>query len=243
MMRLFFTLFILSSFVGYSQIEVTPKDEEKQMDRMIPEPKKESNSELYFVSNWSRTNRTLTENEGLFGDSLGTRADETYLDKWSFGIGMRNKINNFLLWEGGIHFIRNGESYLFEASDTSFHYETSYSYIGMPVKIGYYYGDDFQVFANAGLVPQMFLRYQQAQDWTTSNNTKADTLIKTTSGYSSFVLGAVFNVGFKMNFGKNWSLLVSPEYRMNLTSSYTKQAAYIHKGRAFGVTFGLTYKL
>jgi long-subunit fatty acid transport protein len=234
---------LLSFSAVNAQIEITPKETTKEKVEHVQKPANESNTEVYFVTNWSRTNRLLTENKGVFGDTLGIRSDESYLDKWSFGIGIKNDINNFLQWEGGISFIRNGESYLYEGADTSFQYATTYNYIGMPLKLSVYRGDNFQFFASAGIVPQMFLRYRQDQNWTTSNGTKGDTLIKSTSGYNSFVLGTVFNVGAKMSLGKNWSLLVSPEYRMNLTSTYNKQDSYIHKGRAFGITFGLTLKI
>lgn len=235
-------LFLLIQLTVLGQIEIS-EETQNEIKEINPIPKKPSNSEIYFVTNWSTTNRSLTENEGLFSDSLGTRADETSLNTWSFGLGMRNRLNKYLGWEGGIWFLRNGESYLFEGSDSTYMYNSTYSYIGMPLKLSFLYGDDFQLIASAGLIPQMFIKYRQDIEWTDSNNTKDKETIKTNSGYSSFVMSAVFNVGGKVKFGDRWSLIVLPEYRLQLNSSYLKNDPYIHKGRAFGVTFGLTMAL
>lgn len=236
-------VFVSLAFGGLGQIEVIPKESNSEKKDQLLKEDKTHTTEIYFVSNWSRTNRALTENEGLFADSVGKRADETYLDRWSFALGMKNRINPFLEWEGGISFLRNGESYLFEGSDTSHQYTSSYAYIGMPVKISFVYGNSFQFFASAGVIPQMFLRYSQDQKWVTSNNTEIEEPFKTSSGYNPFVLSAVFNVGGKMAIGKRWAVIVSPEYRHQVNSSFVKNSPYIHKARALGVTFGLTFKL
>ena len=52
-----------------------------------------SATSLYFNTNWSYTPRKLEVNEGLFGDSLGERANETAGNRWSFGLGFRNQIH------------------------------------------------------------------------------------------------------------------------------------------------------
>jgi hypothetical protein len=89
----------------------------------------------------------------------------------------------------------------------------------------------------------MFTGYRQEQQWETTTFSKGNETIKTKSGYNSFVLSAVFNVGLTIEFKSNWAFMVSPEARIHLTSSYTDIAEYIHKGRAFGVSFGLIRNL
>jgi opacity protein-like surface antigen len=205
--------------------------------------KKESTTAAYLVSNWSKSYRSLEKNGDVYGDTLGIRADEKNLTTWSFGIGMQSQINKHVMWDGGISFLRNGESYSYVASDTSFSYQNFYSYISMPVRINYTIGKDLKFYVGAGLIPQMFTGYRQEKQWTTSTDAKVEETVKTKIGYSSVVLSSVFNVGLILNFKNNWALMVSPEARIQLTSSYPRLDGFIHKGRAYGITFGLTRKI
>jgi len=194
---------------------------------------------VYAISNWSKTFRTLESNTGYFGDTLGTRADETLIQNWSFGLGLRNRINRFLVWDGGMYFNRNGEQYAFVGTDTTFSYQTTYSYIGMPLRINLSMGKEIQWHVGVGLLPQMFVQYNQKQQWTTTLNSSDSQVIKTNSGYNPFVISAIFNAGVQFNFSSGWGVIISPELRIQLNSTYQKQAAYIHKARAYGVSFGL----
>jgi len=228
-----------------AQIEISKETEKK---KKVEKPKKEidNGTEIFFISNWSSTNRKLQENQkkdGLYGKPLGERANENKLNIWSFGIGMRNRIGTYLSWEGGLSYMRNGESYLFEGVDTSYQYQTTYSYICMPVKIMYTYGDKVKLLAGGGVVPQMFLKYRQDREWTTALNATEKKTEKTSSGYNSFVVSAVLNIGVQLNMGKRTSLLFMPEYRFQLSSSYEKIDPYVHFGRAIGFNMGLTYQL
>lgn len=235
--------FLLFGTLSYSQIEVTEKPKKKKVKEVAPDNTEPSTTEVYFLTNWSRTNRDLKENSGLFGDSLGNRADEEFLDRWSYALGIRNRLNKHLGWEGGIAFIRNGESYLFEDTDTMYQYATTYSYIGMPLKMNYLLGEDVQFIASAGIIPQLFVNYKREIEWEDSVNHRDKETVKTNAGYNSFVLSAVFNTGVKLTYAEKWSLLVLPEYRIQLNSSYEKTDSYIHKARAFGVSFGLSLAL
>ena len=137
-----------------------------------------------------------------------------------------------------------GESYLFEDTDTSHQYVTTYSYVGMPLKVLFTYGEkDFRFFAGIGIVPQMFVRYQQDREWMTTVDETIKESEKTKSGYNSFVLSAVANVGVQINLGSKASFLFMPEYRYQLVTSYQKQDDYKHFGRALGFNFGLSFAL
>lgn len=244
-------LLLFITFSSYGQIligepESKEKTAEKEKNKSSDTTKNNSldgSTSVYFVTNWSQTSRLLVSNGEIFGDTLGIRSNETTLNTWSFGIGLQNKLNNYLMWDGGIAFLRNGESYLFNVGDSSYSYETTYSYVGMPIRINYTVGNDFKFYAGAGLVPQMFFGYKQERSWTTKENTPGTETFTTKSGYNSFVVSAVFNIGFVMNLQNKWSLLVSPEARIQLNSSYQNQDGFIHKGRAYGITFGLLRNL
>lgn len=235
------SLLIFSSI--YAQIEIDSKDEIKQKEKAPKVADTILSTEVFVYSNWSRTNRSLTENEGLFGDTLGERANETGLDIWSFGIGLRSQFHKYLAWEGGISMIRNGEQYSFSDTDTSYQYENRYTYIGMPLKVSFMYGNTFQLIASAGIIPQMFVRYSESIGYVDSENNSDQFTNTFSSGYNTFVLSTVFNIGGQVSLGDKLKIFAIPEYRLQLNSSYREIDPYIHKARAFGVNLGLTYKL
>lgn len=254
-MKAFILLFALlfCRTVAFSQILIgepqpdaksaTKKKEKKSESDSTKVKKEPTGTSIYIVTNWSATNRSLTENGDLFGEPLGERANETGLNTWSFGLGFQNEFAKHFMWDGGISFLRNGESYSFVGTDTAYSYQTTYSYISMPLRVNYVIGKDFKFYAGGGLVPQMFLGYKQDRQWTRADNSEESETIKSKSGYNSFVISAVVNIGMMMNFNNGWSLLVSPEARFQLNSSYMNQDAYVHKGKAYGVTFGLVRHL
>jgi hypothetical protein len=239
-MRLF-SFFIASLvFSVNAQIEISSEE-----SKPVKPEQKEWNydTEVFGWANYSLTSRTLVENVGLFGDTLGVRADEGKLKTWSFGIGLRNKITDHVAWEGGIAFYRNGESYLFEGVDTLSSYETTYSFISMPIKVNYLMGSKVQLIAAAGIIPQMFMRYKQVGKNEDVNGTETEFEFKTRSGYSSFVLSGVLNVGVQLQMSDRTKIFVIPEFRQQFTSTYTDKDSFIHKGRALGCNFGITVGL
>jgi hypothetical protein len=240
MKRILVVLTCFSALFSDAQILMEEAKPEKEKPvKEVYQLSATSQTAVYAISNWSKTFRTLESNTGYFGDTLGTRADETLLQNWSFGVGLRHRFNRFLVWDGGMYFSRNGEQYAFVGTDTTFSYQTTYSYIGMPLRINLSMGTDIQWHVGAGLLPQMFVQYNQKQQWTTTLNSSDSQVIKTNSGYNPFVISAIFNAGVQFNFASGWGVIISPELRIQLNSTYQKQAAYIHKARAYGVSFGL----
>ena len=239
---------LIGANTAFGQIEIS-YDEDTDADTiqleeavMIPS-RVYGGTEVIAYANWSRTNRVLTVNEGLFADTLGERSNELGLDIWSFGVGFRSQITNHLTWQGGIALTRNGETYDFQGTDTAFSYQTRYTYVTMPIKLFYTYGNRYKVYAGGGVIPQMFYAYRQDQQWTTTKNATDEETIKARNGYNSFVMSFAFNVGFQMYTKKNMSIFVEPEYRYQFINSYEKTDGLRHYGRAFGVNLGLTYTL
>lgn len=247
MMRLaglIFLLFLTFSVTGQIVIgeeeqkkETTKKEVDSTRTRKVRTS--DGITSIYFTTNWSSTNRSLSENGELYGEPLGERQFETSLNTWSFAVGLRNKIHKYIFWDGGLAFYKNGEQYKFTDVDTMFAYQTTYSYIAMPLRINFVYGNNIKISAGAGLVPQMFVGYRQEQQWETTTDSSDKLTIKTNSGYNPFVLSAIFNVGLTLDFQSNWSLLVSPEARIQLNTGYTPTSPYVHKARAYGISFGL----
>lgn len=241
-------LFLATAFTGTAQIELggeeEPKTEETTKVEEIKEKREQDGStEIYFVTNWSSTSRKLEMNDAPFGKPLGDREFEESLNKWSFGVGFRNRISEHFSLQGGISYMRNGESYLYETPDSLFTYTSSYTYIGMPIKALFTYGDEIKFLAGGGITPQLFTGYAQQQEWRDALDVVGDNTIEQKNGFSSFVLSAAVNIGVQLQFSDNWTLLFMPEYRIQLTDSYVVTDSYNHFGRALGFDLGLTFKL
>ena len=204
-----------------------------------------STTDVIIYTNWSNTFRRLEENEGLAGDSLGPRADEKNYNLWSFGFSFRSELTKHFLWEGGISLQKNGEKYSFEdeVTDSLYIYDSQYSYISMPIKLMYTYGNSVKVLLGVGVVPQMFSNFKQDLKWRTALGTETSEDSKTNRWDISFVVSAVFNLGVEMEMSEKWSLMFMPEYKLQLTSSYLKTNSYKHYGRSLGFNIGIAIVL
>ncbi len=202
-----------------------------------------STTSFFAISNWSNTFRRLEENDGLFGDSIGARGDETAYNRWSFGIGIRSMLSKNFMFEGGMAYMRNGEQYSFSGADTSYTYTSQYSYISMPIKLYYTFGDKFKVLIGLGLVPQLFQGYKQNISWESTDNIEGSEEVKTKQGFNTFVISTVANLGVEYEYSPKMSVLLIPEYKIQLNSSLDKTDSYKHFGRSIGFNIGLTYKL
>lgn len=243
-----FLIIGLKSISTNAQVELsteTTKENNKKVKQEKVKAEKDQKTEVFVLGNWSFTTRKLIPNEGLFGDSLGERANETGLGTWSAGLGLRNSITDYLKWEGGIAFFQNGEKYSFssEVNDSSYSYTNKSMYIAMPLKLYYTYGKSIRLMVGVGIVPQMFLRHRQNLVYTTANNTEVEEETKTKIGYSPFTISAVFNAGVDFQVGQSWSVFVMPEYKMQLTSSYVDNSPFKHFGRSIGLNVGVSIQL
>ena len=234
-------------FVGsewsHAQLEIS--SESTKVKRNNKQSENISETAFFVAANWSQTSRKLSSNDGLFGEELGKRAEEDVLNTWSYFLGIRGAMKHGFFWEGGMAYLQNGESYRYKdpLSDSTFSYKTTYSYIGMPLKLNYSYGNAFRIYCGAGLLPQLFFEFKQNQQWSTPDNGSSSNDISSKNGCNTFVLSAIASVGFDISVHRNWRLFLAPELRWQLNSSYSKQDAYIHKARAYGVTFGLIRNL
>lgn len=233
------------SFEIHSQIEVVSDSKNSKKDTV-----KRKNStilkgttEIFIETNWGKSFRKLEKNGDLYGKELGTRADEKSITTWSYGLGFRNYLSEHLAWEGGVSLLKNGEKYDYKAIDTTFSYQTTYTYIAMPVKFYYCVGKQFRLFIGGGLIPQFFNHYRQDQQWTQKFNQTGSATIKTNSDLNSFLLSGCLTTILQFNYTKNWSFFVSPEYRTQLNSTYLKTNSYKHYARTYGINFGFVYSL
>ena len=115
-----------------------------------------SGDELYFGITPGYSFRSLEENPSLFGKPLGERENEFGGWFYSFHLGYRTNLHKFVVLDIGFDFSRNGEFYE-TSGDSVYSYKNTYNYIGIPLKIGFQYGDKLKLHVAGGFVPKMFL--------------------------------------------------------------------------------------
>jgi hypothetical protein len=248
------TLLILltSSFLDAQIVVGEPQKEEIKKEETLISPNQlskreiDGNTELYFNTNYSRTYRKLAVSESLFGKQLGIRGDEKELNLWSFGLGFKSKLGKYLKLSCGLNYVRNGESYLFTDTDTSHYYESQYRYMGMPIVLHAIWGEKLVVNIGVGLMPQMFLNFNQEQTSVDRKDNTIKNTIKEDNGstqYSGFVTSAILQFGVQYKYSPLWSIYLQPEMRQQINSTFSKNSAFQHKATAFGFNLGLTYQL
>jgi len=237
------------SSASFAQIETgkVGKQQEpiKKVEEKEEKPVKEFNynpvTTFYVGFGYGAGYRMLSVNEGYFGKPLGERANETALGVFSYSTGIRHQLAGKVFLDAGISLAANGEAYRFSGTDTMYRYDTKYTHFAVPIKIQYITGKQLKFIAGAGLQPQMFLRYRQEINSKSTQGVENSETIKSKTGYNLFTIAALANVGIQWQFAPNTSLYILPEARIQLNSTLTKQAAYVHRGVFYGVQFGLAF--
>ena len=211
----------------------------------IKKLKNDTSSCFYFEAIRFNSNRDLAVNSDFLAKPLGERAFETSYVRWSFTLGMSVPLSKVLYFDGGISYLQNGEQYSWKSSenDSSFSYQTSYSYISTPFQLKIQCGLRLKYFVATGLQPQLFQSFRQKQQWTNDVNTKYSGTLKDNSDLNSFVISWITTVGFQLEMSKLYGVRIAAQYRNQLSNSYLKTAEYIHKANGLGFVFGLTRKL
>lgn len=200
-----------------------------------------SGIEIYAGFSPSFTYRTLSENEGIFGDSLGERENE--VGEWisSFELGIRNDLTDNLQLQFGVGFSRNRESYSYESteSDSVYRYVNTYRHISFPIRLSYEYGDEIAFFGGIGLMPKAFLSMKKVETTIDINNQESDFTTVEREGFNFFVIDAIGSLGTKIQFNPHYGIFATLEARRQLTNNFMDQEPYIRKPYALGFNMGI----
>lgn len=200
-------------------------------------------TQLYFGAVIGFSSRELIENEGLFQKPLNERVNETAYTTLSYQFGFNHYLSKHFYLDAGLSFLKNGEQYNFTGTDSTFAYQSTYNYIAMPIHFNYVVGGKLKFHFGLGLTPQMFLKHNQEQQWTTATNSSKTNSISTKSNYNNFIISSTIQAGIKYQFKKQIGIYFLPEFRYQLNSTYLNTNAHKHFARVFGLQFGLTYNL
>ncbi|WP_341899720.1 hypothetical protein [Fluviicola taffensis] len=250
------TLLIFSPFVNHSQIstgkvEDTKKKqaEESKKEEKAPRKKYDPDAGLmdftaFIGAGYSIGSHKIEPNGDLFGRPVGLRADEKMVNRWTYQLGIRNRIHKYFSIEAGLSIDRYGESYQFESTvagnDSSYSYDRKYNMLALPIQVYFTYGKQVQFLAGAGIQPYIPLSLKTK---TTAMDSLGNSLdipdTRTIEGLNSAGINLLFSAGVQYRFSRFASVYLIPSYSLGLSNIYGKQEPHKEWLNALNIRFGL----
>jgi hypothetical protein len=248
------TLLIFSPFVNHAQISTGKVEPAKNKSAAESEKGEKAPGNKYdpdkgmmdftaFIgAGYSIGSHRIEQNGDLFGRPVGKRADETMINRWTYQIGVRNRVHEFLSFEAGLSIDRYGESYTYESptTDSSYSYDRTYNMLALPIQLYFTYGKRVQFLAGAGIQPFIPLSMKTSTAILDSlGNSVERPDITTIEGLSSAGINVLFSAGVQYRFSKYTSVYLIPSYSLGLTNIYSKQEPHKQWLDALNIRFGL----
>ncbi|MGM0480284.1 MAG: hypothetical protein ACQERC_13765 [Bacteroidota bacterium] len=211
-----------------------PKKEQPEESYVAPE------LEIYAGFTPAFTYRTLRENEGLFGEPIEYREDEVGDWVTSFEAGIRSALNQHLLLELGMGYMRNRERYAFETEnqDSIFRYSNTYRHLSFPIRLAYHFGDEISFYGGVGVMPKAFISRQRKVTTLDINNQEKEEVFVDRNGFNRFIIDAMASVGTRIAFNENYGIFAIAEGRYQLTNNFDEQAPFIRNPYSIGFRIG-----
>ncbi|AEA43186.1 hypothetical protein [Fluviicola taffensis] len=244
-------ILIFVPFVNSAQISTGKVDDPKKKTEIEKEKTKSDNKydpdkgmmdfTAFIGAGYSIGSHRLAENEGLFGRPVGLRADEKMVNRWTYQVGIRNRVHRYFSVEAGVSLDRYGESYSFKSTttDSSFAYDRKYNMLAVPIQLFFTYGKRVQLLAGVGVQPFIPMNTKTKTTMNDSLGNETVTNLKTIEGLNNFGLSALFSVGVQYRFSKFASVYLIPSYSVGLTNIYGKQEPHKEWLNALNIRFGL----
>jgi hypothetical protein len=245
-------VFVLLTFYfsGHSQIESgkvqKPIEREKKVKKAKTKPLISDaipETSLYASLGYGSSFRALKTNEGVFGEPLGTRANEVALLTPMFELGVRSQLKNNLFLQFGLSTNNVGEQYRFEEMDSVYAYSSRYNSIALPISVQFVKGKKVRFIGGIGLQPQLFLNSKQEITIVNSSNVETITDSETKAGFNTFTISAFTQIGVEWQFSSAAALTLVPTYKLQLNNTLDKQQPYIHRSTWLGANFGISLRL
>ena len=247
------TLLIFSPFVNHAQISTGKVEDTKKKTAESGKAEKVKTNKYdpdaglmdftaFIGAGYSIGSHRLAENGDLFGRPIGKRADEKMEDRWTYQVGVRNRIHRYLSFEAGLSIDRYGESYDFKSTttDSAYSYDRTYNMLALPIQLYFTYGKRVQFLAGAGIQPFIPLGMRTSTtiaDSLGNNVSPEDT--KTIEGLSGAGINVLFSAGLQYRFSKYASVYAIPSYSIGLTNIYGKQEPHKEWLNALNIRFGV----
>lgn len=234
---------LLFSSACYAQIESGKKGKTipKKGGKEIELTSDSIGLKVYMEYLYASSFRFLKPNGDFFGEELGERANEKNTNTTNFSLGLEQQLSKNLYLSFGMSYLNYGEKYSESFSDSLLAYQNTYSYIAVPVQLGYEKAiKRFTFSASTGLQAQFLnsfkneLRYFQ-------DGKKIETTSKDEKPLNLTSLSSITNLRVAYSLGSIVEVYLGGAYSLQLTSSLNKQQAYIHKPYFIAGKIGLLF--
>ena len=195
----------------------------------------------FYLTGFGQYSFRRFEDESVYGNHA-ERYNESASYSGGTNLGVIMPMSKNIALDIGISYFGHSEEYLFEdaVTDSTFHYKRTYMQIGLPVKLRYTLGEDFQFFAFLGIMPLNILNIRYKEDYTRNDGIiveKEVDLIK--DNFTQFNLMA--SGGFGINYNMDYiGFTLYPEYRHYLLNTYADVSVPLkHKMYSFALHLGV----
>ena len=201
-------------------------------------------TELFVGASVMSTNRSLsTADNPLFAKPVGEREKEVGLVRPSVHLGIRQKLNTFLMLEASVSFYQNGQSYSFKEVDTAHTYTLINNNVGVGLKLFYYKSiNKLDVSVGAGVMPNFRLKDKRTDDFTNNKGTTTSSEVKSKENLNGIGLNIVANAGVQYNFHPRVGAYLMVEYRTDLVDQFAEYQPLKQKNFGIGGTVGVALK-
>jgi len=244
---LFLALLSCFSLPSFAQIESGKKGEKKKKIKTTEAVSTSTKPlEDYTLLSLSYAHgsafRLLKTNGDFYGDSLGEKSREQRLNTSAVYLGANSKLSKNLYLDFGLGFQQFGEQYEHEFTDSTVNYKTKYSTVVLPFKLHFQVGKKVIFFVNTGIQAQLLAGY--SNEYTVKKGS-AETTTEThlLKFKNTFSLASTSSLGIQFPFSPKTCLIVSGDYIQQVSSTFNKQAPYIHKSNFYGFKIGLGFKI
>jgi len=238
------------SINGITQIsggEVKPDKDKKdktKKERSSFDASELSGTEYYFTGLGMWSYRAFEDNSVY--DVHAKALDEVPMYTAGGTVGIIMPLAGRFALDAGVTFFGHGEAYTYEdaETDSTFSYNNVYMQAGIPLRLRYTWGTDFQVFGYAGLTPINILSIRRNSAYTDSLGSPTDLGLRLVKdGFTTFNLMAAGGLGINYYFN-NFGITASAEYRRHLMNTYSEDT-FKRKHNMFGIglNIGLAVRL
>jgi hypothetical protein len=241
------TALIFSCSVNYAQIS------SGKVENKIEKPKKEKVKDsiqvtlnenwFYLGTGFQLNSRRLAEATTNFGKPLGIRLDEKAQNTWSFQLGVRNRVHNYLTIDGAIQYNRFEESYAYASttSDSTYAYTRKYGFISVPIQGYLTFGTRLQFFIGGGFQAGIPIRLSLQTTFADSLGNETSTTIKKKETLNPFTFSLLSTLGVSYQFSNQWGMYVMPSFNYGLSNIYNKQQPHQQWLDGINVKFGVVF--
>lgn len=242
---LFFILFILLFSNLQAQIETGKKNNSKKKVKILDSTEEKiSTLSLYLDYNYGFSFRKLKKNGDFYGEEIGERVNEKAIKTSNFGLGLEQKFSKMFVFSFGLNATNFGEKYQETTSDSLLNYTRKYSYLGVPIQLGFVknLNKTLSLAFKTGLQIQFLRSYKNTNIFYVDGN-KQEITSKKTDDLNTNSIASASTLRLEVASNKLLRIYVGGSYVHQLNSTYNKQQDYIHKPYLFSGNVGFIIRL